>query len=99
MGGLSSDVRSFLVLGAKGARRRSIITLVSGAVLLAGPPAMAQKKYDPGASDTEIKIGQTHSYSGPASSFSISARVALAYYDAERPWRHQRAEDHDDLAG
>jgi ABC-type branched-subunit amino acid transport system substrate-binding protein len=81
MGGLSSDVRGFSVLGAKGARRRSIITLVSGAMLLAGPLAMAQKKYDPGASDTEIKIGQTHSYSGPASSFSISARVASAYYN------------------
>jgi hypothetical protein len=27
---------------------------------LAAAPALAQKKYDPGASDTEIKIGQTH---------------------------------------
>ena len=30
-------------------------------------PAAAQKKYDPGASDTEIKIGQTMPYRGPAS--------------------------------
>jgi ABC-type branched-subunit amino acid transport system substrate-binding protein len=50
------------------------------AALLAGSAALAQSKYDAGASDTEIRIGQTHSYSGPASAFSISARVASAYY-------------------
>src|SRR2546422_8223246 len=32
-------------------------------------PAAAQKKYDPGASDTEIKIGNTNPYSGPASAY------------------------------
>jgi ABC-type branched-subunit amino acid transport system substrate-binding protein len=48
--------------------------------VLAVSPALAQKKYDTGASDTEIKIGQTMPYSGPASAFSISARIALAYY-------------------
>jgi branched-chain amino acid transport system substrate-binding protein len=53
----------------------SIVFVAAG-----GSNAQAQGKYGPGASDTEIKIGQTHSYSGPASMFSISARVALAYY-------------------
>ena len=32
-------------------------------------PVLAQKKYDPGASDTEIKIGNTNPYSGPASAY------------------------------
>lgn len=34
-------------------------------VALSAAPAAAQKKYDPGASDTEIKIGQTVPFSGP----------------------------------
>ena len=42
--------------------------------------AQAQKQYDPGASDTEIKIGQTMPYSGPVSALSIEGRVQSAYY-------------------
>jgi branched-chain amino acid transport system substrate-binding protein len=45
-----------------------------------GADAFAEKKYDPGASDTEIKIGQTYPLSGPASAFAISSRTGLAYY-------------------
>jgi ABC-type branched-subunit amino acid transport system substrate-binding protein len=45
-----------------------------------GTDASAEKKYDPGASDTEIKIGQTYPLSGPASAFAISSRTGLAYY-------------------
>jgi branched-chain amino acid transport system substrate-binding protein len=33
--------------------------------------ALAQKKYDTGASDTEIKIGNVEAYSGPASAYGI----------------------------
>jgi len=69
---------SYFTLGARKAKMRGVLVL--GAVLLATSPALAQKKYDSGASDTEIKIGQTMPYSGPASSFSISARIAAAYY-------------------
>ena len=36
---------------------------------IAGSPAAAQKKYDPGASDSEIKVGNTMPYSGPASAY------------------------------
>jgi branched-chain amino acid transport system substrate-binding protein len=36
--------------------------------------ATAQKKYGPGVTDTEIKIGQTIPYSGPLSSLSVSGR-------------------------
>jgi branched-chain amino acid transport system substrate-binding protein len=39
-----------------------------------------EKKYDPGASDTEIKIGQTIAYSGPASTYAITGRIPVAYF-------------------
>jgi ABC-type branched-subunit amino acid transport system substrate-binding protein len=50
--------------------------------LLAANNAFAQKKYDPGATDTEIKIGQNAPFSGPASSYSILSRVQSAYLKA-----------------
>lgn len=40
----------------------------------------AQKRYDPGASDTEIRIGQTAPYSGPASALSGIGKVEQAYF-------------------
>jgi len=43
--------------------------------------AAAQKKYDPGASDSEIKLGQTMPYSGPLSGFITLAKAELAYFD------------------
>ena len=42
--------------------------------------ATAQKKYDPGASDTEIKIGQTMPYSGPASAYGTLGKAEAAYF-------------------
>ncbi len=42
--------------------------------------ALAQKKYGPGASDTEIKIGQTMPYSGPASAYGSQGKVTTAYF-------------------
>ena len=50
------------------------------ALALAAPAGLAQKKYDPGVSDTEIKIGQTMPYSGPASSWATIGRVEAAYF-------------------
>lgn len=41
---------------------------------------MAEKKYDPGATDSEIRIGQTTAYSGPFSSWSVVAKVQSAYF-------------------
>ena len=43
-------------------------------------PAMAQKQYGPGVTDTEIKLGQTMPYSGPASSYSTIGKVEAAYF-------------------
>src|SRR5580692_10674168 len=42
-------------------------------------PAAAQKKYDPGVTDTEIKIGNIMPYSGPASAYSVTGRTEAAY--------------------
>src|SRR5512138_3908298 len=42
--------------------------------------ALAQKKYDPGASDTEIKIGNIMPYSGPASAYGVIGRTEAAYF-------------------
>ncbi len=49
------------------------------AVALSAAPAMAQKKYDSGASDTEIKIGQTVPFSGPASAYATIGKTQAAY--------------------
>jgi ABC-type branched-subunit amino acid transport system substrate-binding protein len=42
--------------------------------------AAAEKKYDPGASDTEIKLGQTVPHSGPGSLYGVLGRVGEAYF-------------------
>ena len=43
-------------------------------------PSVAQKKYDTGATDTEIKIGNIMPYSGPASAYGIIGRTEAAYF-------------------
>jgi branched-chain amino acid transport system substrate-binding protein len=45
------------------------------------PAAQAQKKYDPGASDTEIKVGQTVPFSGPASAYASIGKTQAAYFN------------------
>src|SRR5207237_8646567 len=58
-------------------------TLLPVAAVLAAAlafPALAQKKYDPGASDTEIKIGNTNPYSGPASAYGAIGKAINAYF-------------------
>ncbi|HKS62130.1 MAG TPA: ABC transporter substrate-binding protein [Xanthobacteraceae bacterium] len=50
------------------------------AVVSSTGPAVAQKKYDPGASDTEIKVGNIMPYSGPASAYGTIGRVQAAYF-------------------
>ncbi len=62
--------------------RNGIFHLVTGtavAIALAASPASAQKKYDPGATDTEIKIGQTVPFSGPASAYATIGKAQAAY--------------------
>src|ERR1700754_1012437 len=53
----------------------------SGLILAAATAqAVAQKKYDTGATDSEIKIGNTIPYSGPASAYGIIGKTMSAYF-------------------
>src|SRR6202795_2409789 len=62
-------------------RNRSIVAALAAVTLgVAATPALAQKQYSPGATDTEIKIGTTTPYSGPASAYSAGAVSATAYF-------------------
>src|SRR5690349_8583804 len=47
----------------------------------ASTSALAQKKYDIGATDTEIKIGNIMPYSGPASAYGVIGKTEQAYFD------------------
>jgi branched-chain amino acid transport system substrate-binding protein len=62
---------------------RSHLATLSAAALAAtlmGGTAFAQKKYDTGATDTEIKIGNINPYSGPASSYGVIGKTIDAYF-------------------
>lgn len=61
----------------KSTLRRQLI--LSAALALATGGVFAQKKYDTGASDTEIKIGNILPYSGPASAYGTIGKAAAAY--------------------
>ena len=50
------------------------------ALAVSAPVAFAQKKYDSGATDTEIKIGNTMPYSGPASAYGTIGKTEAAYF-------------------
>ena len=55
--------------------------IIVTAVLSATTAAVAaEKQYAPGVTDTEIKLGQTSPYSGPASAYSVIAKTQLAYF-------------------
>ena len=57
------------------------VLIASIAACLVASPTAAQKKYDPGASDTEIRIGNIMPYSGPASSYAVIGNTEAAYFD------------------
>jgi len=62
--------------------RKDLFRLAAGAALaiaLSANSAYAQKKYDTGATDTEIKIGQTMPFSGPASAYATIGKTQAAY--------------------
>jgi branched-chain amino acid transport system substrate-binding protein len=61
---------------------RQWLTLAATAGIAAAvaSPAAAQKKYDPGASDREIKIGNTIPYSGPVSAYGEVGETFAAYF-------------------
>ncbi len=75
---------------------RSLLLAGTGALALAlaTSPVSAQKKYDEGASDTEIKIGNTNPYSGNASAYGTIGKVdRRLLQDGQRTGRHQRTQN------
>src|SRR5690349_1756290 len=60
-----------------------LVAFSAGAAVLVATSsgALAQKKYDPGANDTEIKIGNIMPYSGPASAYGVIGKTEQAYFD------------------
>ena len=65
------------------ARKRGLMAMAvfAAAAAMTATAANAEKKYDPGASDTEIKIGNTMPYSGPASSYGVIGKTEAAYFN------------------
>lgn len=61
--------------------KRRILFVAGLIALLGGSAALAEKKYGPGVTDTQIKIGQTMPYSGPASLYSTVGKAMAAYFD------------------
>src|SRR4051812_35111883 len=64
-------------------RVREVVAIAAVAVFafgLAPQRASAEKKYDTGASDTEIKIGNIAPYSGPASGIATVSKAGAAFF-------------------
>jgi branched-chain amino acid transport system substrate-binding protein len=64
----------------KNITRRSILAAAPSVLAFAALPARAAKQYGPGVTDTEIKIGNTGPYSGPASSYGTIPKSTAAYF-------------------
>jgi len=62
------------------ARTLLIATLLTSVATFTSGAALAQKKYDVGATDTEIKIGSIMPFSGPASHYSVIGKTEEAYF-------------------
>jgi branched-chain amino acid transport system substrate-binding protein len=60
----------------------SLISVAAAAAftVLTAQGALAQKKYDTGVTDTEIKIGNVEAYSGPASAYGVIGKTEEAYF-------------------
>jgi branched-chain amino acid transport system substrate-binding protein len=61
-------------------RRVLAVTTATIAIAMGNAAAVAQKQYSEGVTDTEIKIGQTAPYSGPATAYSPAGFAATAYF-------------------
>jgi branched-chain amino acid transport system substrate-binding protein len=62
-------------------QRLKIAALTTAIIALTSSIALAQKKYDTGATDTEIKIGNIMPYSGPASAYGVIGKTEDAYFN------------------
>lgn len=60
--------------------RRHAFGAIAAAISASSLPALAQKRYDTGATDKEIKIGNIGQYSGPVSAYGTIVKSAGAYF-------------------
>src|ERR1700732_3072295 len=60
---------------------RYLLALIVLGLGVTADPASAEKKYDPGASDSEIRIGNIMPYSGPLSAYALIGRTQAAYFN------------------
>src|SRR4051812_28488367 len=63
------------------AANRGILLALVLALSATANPAAAQKKYDTGATDSEIKIGNIMPYSGPLSAYALIGRTQAAFFN------------------
>ena len=76
------------------------ILFLLGVTPVVAIPAVAEEKYAPGVTDTEIKVGQTMPYSGPASAWATVGLAELAYIKMiNAPAWHRRAQNQLDQPG
>src|SRR6516165_4319397 len=61
-------------------KKLPLLAAAAAFAVFAGQTAFAQKKYDTGASDAEIKIGHVVAYSGPASAYGVIGKTEEAYF-------------------
>ena len=61
-------------------KKLAVVSTALGLLAATSSGVLAQKKYDPGASDTEIKIGNIMPYSGPASAYGVIGKTEEAYF-------------------
>jgi branched-chain amino acid transport system substrate-binding protein len=61
--------------------KRMLLASIAGFAIAVSSPALAQKKYDAGANDKEIKIGNINPYSGPASAYGLIGKTIGAYFN------------------
>jgi branched-chain amino acid transport system substrate-binding protein len=79
---LRAKTTGTITTSARNDMRNGIFRLATAttlAIALSASTASAQKKYDTGATDTEIKIGQTVPFSGPASAYATIGKAQAAY--------------------
>ena len=61
-------------------KKLAVVSAAFGLLAASSSGALAQKKYDTGATDTEIKIGNIMPYSGPASAYGVIGKTEAAYF-------------------
>jgi branched-chain amino acid transport system substrate-binding protein len=61
-------------------KKLAVLSAAIGLFAASSSGVLAQKKYDTGATDTEIKIGNIMPYSGPASAYGVIAKTEEAYF-------------------